>query len=334
MAQNLRNGHEVMMRLSPLIAVAAICLACSPTGSIEQGPPDLETADYITYNSLAPGALTGNANALSALATASLAGATTDLVGSESGRSLLSYVVRCAVPEGGSASFPRPGDVDLVLPGLLGFVPAWLSGPLDAQGQRLMTGCLMAHVNAFQIQVPISVRAGALGSVSPEEASQFPAQELAAYGNIFLADPAARQLNVCFGEAVASALGLGGGLGNGRPTYLDLRICSTDAQCGFNRVSACYRWPLFEAIETTACETLSDSVYNGCHQRPIEVEETPDWNEPVSVYLQQEDMDQMVEEYRELACSTAPSCDGGVCPPTCDGGLCEAGPVDCQATEL
>ena len=221
----------------------------------------------------------------------------------ENGQKLLSYVVRCALAEGETASFPRSGDVDLVYTGLLGFAPGWNAGPIDVTAQRLMTGCLMAHANAFHIQVPISVRTAAKGAASPEEQQAFPAQELTAFGNFFAVDPAARELNVCFGEAVALSLGFGGGVGGGRPTYLDLRICSTSAACGFNRVGACFRWPAMPDVVTSACEDRSDSFYSSCHQKPIEQEPTPAWQETVSVYLQQDDLEQMVDEYREQACS-------------------------------
>ncbi len=298
------------MRTPLLIAIGAICAACAPSDS---GKPDLSDMPYISVNSLPPEALTDNGDALSALAGGPLRGATTDLVSSENGQKLLSYVVRCALAEGETASFPRAGDVDLEYTGLLGFAPGWMSGAIDETAQRLMTGCLMAHVNAFHIQVPISVRTEARGEASLDEQLAFPAEELAAFGNVF--GPAAtRVLHVCFGDAVARTLGFGGGVGGGRPTYLDLRICSTSGSCGFNRVGACFRWPEMSDVVTSACEGRSDSFYSSCHEKPIEQETTPAWQETVTVYLQQDDLDLLVEEYREQACSDA-AADAGLSGP-------------------
>jgi hypothetical protein len=311
------------MRPPLTIALWAILAACSP---VDRQAPELSDINHISYNSLAPVALTDNGPALHELSLAALPGATTDLVDSEDGRNLLKYLVRCAMPEEEVVTFPLPGGgpgsdggppaTDLELPGMLGFAPEWSIGPLDLGGQRLMTACLMAHINAFRIQVPISVRTASKGAVSQDEALQFPAQELTAYGNYFTELEADRELHVCFGNSVALALGFGGGVGGERPTYLDLRICSTEGACGFNRVGACFQWPELTDVVTSACETRDGDFYAGCHEESFDdetVPTTPAWTETVSVYLQVEDMEAMVEEYRELACAPTTVCDAGMC---------------------
>lgn len=330
------------MRPPLTIALWATLAACSPADQ----EPELSDINHISYNSLAPVALTDNGPALHELSLAALPGATTDLVDSEDGRNLLKYLVRCAFPEEQVVSFPlpaQPGGSDggpqqseLQFPGMLGFAPEWSLGPLGLGGQRLMTACLMAHINAFRIQVPISVRTSSKGAVTQEEAEQFPAQELTAYGNFFTELEEDRELHVCFGEDVARALGFGGGLGEGRPTYLDLRICSTQDACGFNRVGACFQWPEITDVLSSACESMDGSFYSSCHEESFDdetVPTTPAWTATVSVYLQQEDMEAMVEEYRDLACSPT-ACDGGPCPPqtVCDGGLCRT--IACDVIDI
>ena len=171
-----------------------------------QPAPELDEVGFITYNSLAPAAFLDNGDALNALAGDALDGATTDLVDSEAGRALLSYVVRCALATGASAAFPRDGAPDLVYAGQLGFATDWKGDSLDATGRRLMTGCLMAHVNAFETQVPISVRNAIVGDAAVAEKLLYSAQELAVYGNYF-APASERELYVCFGKAVALSLG-------------------------------------------------------------------------------------------------------------------------------
>ena len=95
-------------------------------------------------------------------------------------------------------------------------------------------------------------------------------------------------------------------------------------------MGACYTWPLVEGIDRTACESASGSFYSGCHEQAIEIDpETPDWNETVSVYLQEAHLDQLVQEYRTQACSmNAPTLDAGLIAQPCpEGGPCAPSPI-------
>lgn len=263
----------------------------------------MDEAATISLNSLPPSVLIDNGDALNALAGAALDGATTGLVASEQGRTLLSYVVRCALAVGDQASFPRSGAPALVYTGLVGIAPTWKSGSLGGLGRRLMTGCLMAHVNAIGTEIPISVRSRSLSAVPLTERLLFPAQEMAVYGNIF-ARAADRDLFVCFGEAVGQSLNGNGGLGTalGLPTYLDFRMCSVSQRCGFQRVGACYRWPSQPGVTRSACSTQAGDFYRACHEAPIEQGGTPAWNDAVSVYLQPADLALLLGEYVDFIC--------------------------------
>ncbi len=289
----------------------ALCIALGATVTVgacavEEPAPELDEVGFISYNSLAPAALLDNGDALEALGGGALDGATTDLVDSEAGRALLSYVARCALATGDSAAFPRHGAADLVYPGQLGFATDWKGDSLDDIGRRLMTGCLMAHVNAFETQVPISVRNAIVGDAVVAEKLLYSAQELAVYGNYF-APASERELYVCFGKAVALSLGPLGGVSGLLPSYLDLRVCSTSEGCGFHRVGACYRWPL-SGVTQAACETQAGSFYDGCHEAPIQLQTTPAWDETVSVYLQPLHLALLLTDYLELLCSLGLLC--------------------------
>ncbi|HTE49325.1 MAG TPA: hypothetical protein VK698_00520 [Kofleriaceae bacterium] len=287
------------MRFGSRIALAAMLTvgACSD----DEEASRLDDIDFITYNSLAPAAFLDNGDALNALGGGALDGATTALVDSEPGRALLSYVVRCALGSGATATFPRPGAPALVYTGLLGFAPAWKQGSLNLTGRRLMTGCLMAHVNAFETQVPISIRNAVVGDAGLVEKLLYSAQELAVYGNYF-APAAEREVYVCFGQAVAQSLGNDGALSSALPSYLDLRVCSTSQQCGFNRVGACYHWPSTPQVTTWACERQSGSLFESCHEAPIQQQVTPAWEETVSVYLQPVHLTLLLTTYVDLIC--------------------------------
>ena len=257
--------------------------------------------NFISYNSLAPDVFLDNGDALADLAGAALHGATTDLVDTADGRTLLSYVVRCALPAGQTASFPRSGATALVYTGQLGYATGWKNDTLSETGRRLMTGCLMAHVNAFETLVPISIRNSTVGEAPLLEKLLFPAQELAVYGNYF-APPSERELYVCFGAAVAQSLGGDGGVGDLLPSYLDLRICSVSENCGFQRVGACFRWSSMPEITESACEAESGSFYESCHEEPIEEQPTPAWEETVTVYLQPLHLTLLLTEYLDIIC--------------------------------
>jgi hypothetical protein len=282
-----------------LPAVLAVC-ACAVD---EEAEPELEESAYITLNALDPAALIDNGDALNALAGVPLDGATTPLADSESGRMLLEYVARCALRSGEKASFPRSGGGDLVYTGLVGIARGWKRSSLDGAGQRLMTACLMAHVNATGTHVPISVRSASLREAPLTEKLLFPAQEMSVYGNAF-APAGQRDLFVCFGRAVAQSLGGGGGLGGalGLPTYLDFRMCSVSDNCNFQRVGACYRWPAQPDVTKSACEVQSGNYYRKCHEKPIQDGGSPAWNDTVSVYLQPADLALLLTGYVDLIC--------------------------------
>jgi hypothetical protein len=285
--------HALRIALGTTLAMGAC--------TVDEEAPVLEEVEFISYNSLAPAVFLDSGDALNALAGGALNGAMTGLVGSANGRTLLSYVVRCALATGDSAAFPQAGGPNLVYTGLLGFARDWKGAPLGITGRRLMTGCLMAHVNAFETQVPISIRNQIVGDAGLAEKLLYSAQELAVYGNYFAA-PSEREIYVCFGKAVALALGPLGGVVGLVPSYLDLRVCSTSEECGFHRLGACYRWPSSPAIKKAACEEQAGSFYESCHEAPIEDQITPAWDETVSVYLQPIHLTLLLAEYLGMVC--------------------------------
>ncbi|HWN69183.1 MAG TPA: hypothetical protein VNM90_16200, partial [Haliangium sp.] len=76
----------------------------------------------------------------------------------EEGRDLLSYVARCALVAEDILVAEHDG-VTYEFPGLLGVAPEWEHDALTPELQHWVSGCLLAHVNAFDTSVPISLRA-------------------------------------------------------------------------------------------------------------------------------------------------------------------------------
>jgi hypothetical protein len=102
----------------------------------------------------------------------------------EQGRDLLSYVAKCAL-RAGDILVAEHEDVVYEFPGLLGVAPEWEAAPLTAELQGWVSGCLLAHVNAFDTSVPVSLRAPGKLDFDVAESVQFPIHEATFFGNVF-----------------------------------------------------------------------------------------------------------------------------------------------------
>jgi hypothetical protein len=299
------------MRLALRIA-PAVLLAISACAVEGEPAPDLEETSLIMVNGLPPDVLLDSEDELSALAGGPLNGASTPLADSSDGQKLLTDLVRCALNSGSSASFRRSDGRSVSFPGLVGFAQGWKNNALDLTGQRLVTGCLIAHVNARGASFPISLRSSAIRGPNLIERLTMTAQEMAAYGNIF-APPGQRELFVCFGEAVAKSLGGSGGVDQelGLPNYLTFRVCAVDESpgrgCGFNLVGGCFRFQ--SDVTETACEQRPNGdIFKRCHKAPIEEQATPFLDETVSVFVNPADLGLQLSEYLEFVCVTTRIC--------------------------
>src|SRR5690606_9277831 len=107
----------------------------------------------------------------------SLNGAASDgLETTEEGRDLLSYVAKCALRAEDILVAEHEGAT-YEFPGLLGVAPTWEDAPPTPALQRWVSGCLLAHVNAFDTSVPISLRAPDTLDFDIAESVQFPVHE-------------------------------------------------------------------------------------------------------------------------------------------------------------
>ncbi len=89
----------------------------------------------------------------------------------------MKYVVKCAVPRGGSVSY---GGYTWY--GSVGVAPGFVTGNPTVRDQEAMTACLMAHVNANGNSVVISLLSPSLGLTYDTGYNQ---PEGAFFGNIF-----------------------------------------------------------------------------------------------------------------------------------------------------
>ena len=244
-------------------------------------------------NSLNPAKLTAAKTAAAKMSSSKLAAAelapnrfaanprgVTDLMATQDGREVLSFIVSCALPEGTTLVAKTPDNTDFEFSGDLGLAPTWLDHPLNQEGRGWVSACLYARsTNAF-VANPLSLRGPhpAL-AVTPEEAATFTLEEGAFYGYYF--SPAAQPMMALACRGKDQAAGEVGGLITrdcAEPDPLD----PTKTQCGFTYAGDCGNF-----APTYACELFSLlGFYDTCHDQPIsEDDESRKFRQVITVYV-------------------------------------------------
>jgi ricin-type beta-trefoil lectin protein len=136
-------------------------------------------------NGLSGNGLSGNGLLMTALKTGVITGGS--LVSSSSGRTTLSYIVRCALPSGHSISAKDSSGTTYTYSGQIGVAPEWETGTCNTACQERMTGCLLAHVNTSGVHIPIWLDSE--GAIGWGQNSSYPFQEGSFFGNIFVSPP-------------------------------------------------------------------------------------------------------------------------------------------------
>jgi GLTT repeat (6 copies) len=103
---------------------------------------------------------------------------------------VMTYVVKCALPAGKTLTYNYSRKVAYTWSGNLGLAPTWASGKaIPVVEQQLISGCLAAHVNKFALHIPLSVRAvkpdGTYVPVSADEQTTYSQTEGCFFGNLF-----------------------------------------------------------------------------------------------------------------------------------------------------
>jgi hypothetical protein len=225
--------------------------------------------------------------------------ATADLLSTEDGRDVYSYLINCALPANLSIQASVNGASDTappstlytctnglcVFPGGIGLAEYWIDHKLDPKGQRWVSACMFARVDAHDTAEPISLRGphDAL-TVTPDEATQFPIQEGAFYGNLFTGDNPI-EWNACRGKDQAA----------GEFDGLVDRDCAepdpadpTHTLCGFKYAGDCADYsPVLPS--PFACKFYDSDlgIYNDCHDTPGDGHwpSSPPNREVITVYV-------------------------------------------------
>lgn len=190
-----------------LVLVAGAC--AQPSGeapAVDSVRTSVSTSNRLSMNRLALNRLALNRLALNRLALNGVipgGAGTGELLASEEGREILAYVVQCALEDGDVLTASVDGQT-YEFPGLLGLVPDWEHHGIDLDEQRLVSACLLAHVNAFGVSVPISVRAHHVVTSTPQERRDYPVYEGTFFGQLF--DGETMWAYACQGSLAEAAL--------------------------------------------------------------------------------------------------------------------------------
>jgi hypothetical protein len=186
-------------RLPLLVVVVLLLHGC---GALD-GPmtsnvtDDLTAQNGLANNGLANNGLANNGLANNGLANNGLAndGLATTAFSTWFGNDVayanmvMTYLVRCAHPNGSSLSYTYKSKT-YTWYGLLGLAPGWSSGkPATEPEQQVITACMASLANKFAKSVPISLQGrsvtGAAIPVGATEFTDYPVREGCFFGNFF-----------------------------------------------------------------------------------------------------------------------------------------------------
>lgn len=191
------------------------------------------------------------------------------LVASEPGREVLSFIVGCALP-GTVAVQATVADTTFEFYGEAGMAPGWIDGPLDMIQQRWVSACMFARMNAHEVALAVSMRGPhpSLGT-DVDERDAFTLQEGAFFGNYFTPRGQPIEWYACRGSDQAA----------GDHGDLQFRQCAEPdparaglTKCGFNYAGECG-----QAALSRACETFSNggTYYQRCRASTIGKRQSP-----------------------------------------------------------
>ncbi len=168
------------------IALFYLCIVSSCTMSNEadrlhahSGSLKRVDSNNLSFNRISLNRISLNRISLNRISLNSLGGLET----TPEGRELLEYTIRCTLEDGDVFTVKHDGVI-YEFPGLLGLAPDWRWRPLDKREQGLLSGCLVAHVNAYGESVPISVRSFGAVAADPYEIENFPIYEGSFFGDV------------------------------------------------------------------------------------------------------------------------------------------------------
>src|SRR5262249_45025927 len=147
--------------LPPLALSAAALIGCGEMeGDVGNSTDNAAATDngLGTVNGLGTANGLGTVNGLgtaNGLGTVNGLSSGNGLMTTSSGRTQISYIVRCALPAGHSITKQDQYGVSYTFQGLLGMAPGWETGACGQTCQEDVSACLLAHVNTAGVHIPL-----------------------------------------------------------------------------------------------------------------------------------------------------------------------------------
>jgi len=219
------------------------------------------TSNAITSNAITSNAITSNALNFNTLASSVVTELRDPGTTGANSRMFARYAVSCAFSTSQTFSFSWTDSSGVVhnesYAGELGIAPSWATGPLDDDGQRMVSACVAARVNYYGTSVTLSIRSlqdSLKTKVGSQELIDYPNVEGAFWGNLF---GASKFINACYNSPTVA---------NSRAKKRDcaaghLNADGTTSQCGIiNIVGPC----------SNVCQTLNGAgqYYPSCIEKP------------------------------------------------------------------
>src|SRR3569623_459241 len=180
----------------PLVSLASFSLLLAAPGcdgTPVATPTNLSDDGVSSQTGLA--ALNGLA-AVSGRAAINVLKRTSSVISTADGRTTMSYLVRCALPQGRSVTLKDQNGTGYTFGGQIGLTPQWETGTCDSNCQEQISACLMAHVNTTGQHIALWL-VGDNSALGWGLSSSYPYQEGSFFGNIFSSPP---QAYYCDGE--------------------------------------------------------------------------------------------------------------------------------------
>jgi len=102
----------------------------------------------------------------------------------DGGRQLLSYIIKCALPDNRTLTKYDQYGNPYPMQGHLGLAPEWENGICDETCKRWISACMLAHVNTAGAHIPINV-VGQNTHLGWGQDPNYPNQEGTFFGNLF-----------------------------------------------------------------------------------------------------------------------------------------------------
>ena len=203
----MTEGLNKVTWLAVSLALASALTGCQPqtdTPDPESASSELASSNGLSMlnglsgnglsgNGLSGNGLSGNGLLMDALSGTKALASSSTLMNSATGRTLISYIVKCALPSGHTVTKKDSGGTSYSFPGAIGTAAEWETGTCGTTCQERMSACLLAHVNTSGVHIPIWLDSE--GAIGWGQSTSYPYQEGSFFGNIFVSPPVAQYCN-------------------------------------------------------------------------------------------------------------------------------------------